>query len=336
MGWDGATLWMLPRAARAIETGCSVFTMNLVRGHYLSDRRASTLVRVMKYADKGYGIRFLPSYISSLAGRTRTSRNPVLDGRPLDLSSIAAEQRQRTSDTVQDALNRADSFYTTNAFDVWEMERRGEVSLTTINWASNSYEDEVYINWDPHFDIAEFQQQIVYSNKAEIANWIETDLHDRLFPQGIVNPEDLDDRFQRITCAPSVDEVLSRKKDVMLQVLLPCDFAVYANDLVSQAQAHAGLRETKLLMPMVRQFNFLGAPNPQTDGLFLWRVGKELMWQQLDRRIDEVFEVLYAFRRVNKHLRADPALQAPRLSKELARGGVDSEFDAFALWVGSN
>jgi hypothetical protein len=57
MGWDGEQVWMLPRAARALESmlspffvmplpdlsvaGCNVFTMNLIQGHYLSERRAS-------------------------------------------------------------------------------------------------------------------------------------------------------------------------------------------------------------------------------------------------------------------------------------------------------
>jgi hypothetical protein len=65
MGWDGKDLWMLPRAARALESqlinaspashiridvdpccrmaiaGYNVFTMNVVEGHYLGERRAS-------------------------------------------------------------------------------------------------------------------------------------------------------------------------------------------------------------------------------------------------------------------------------------------------------
>ncbi|KAJ6616500.1 hypothetical protein B0H10DRAFT_2037383 [Mycena sp. CBHHK59/15] len=52
MGWDGSELWMLPRAARALETGYNVFTMDLVLGHYLCARRESELKRVFKYADK--------------------------------------------------------------------------------------------------------------------------------------------------------------------------------------------------------------------------------------------------------------------------------------------
>ncbi|KAF8307465.1 hypothetical protein DL93DRAFT_2101256 [Clavulina sp. PMI_390] len=68
MGWDGNDLWALPRAARAIETGYNVFTMNFVHGHFLGERRASQEGRVFKYADRGYGIRILPSYIKALRG----------------------------------------------------------------------------------------------------------------------------------------------------------------------------------------------------------------------------------------------------------------------------
>lgn len=66
IGFDGTQVLMLPRCARAIETGYSVFTMDLVWGHSLGDRRASQDFRVFKYAERGFGIRFLPSYARSL------------------------------------------------------------------------------------------------------------------------------------------------------------------------------------------------------------------------------------------------------------------------------
>ena len=66
IGFDGSRVLMLPRCARAIETGYSVFTMDLVWGHHLSDRRASQDNRVFKYADRGFGMRILPSYCRSL------------------------------------------------------------------------------------------------------------------------------------------------------------------------------------------------------------------------------------------------------------------------------
>lgn len=66
IGFDGSRALMLPRCARAIETGYSVFTMDLIWGHHLSDRRETQQSRVFKYADRGFGLRILPSYAKSL------------------------------------------------------------------------------------------------------------------------------------------------------------------------------------------------------------------------------------------------------------------------------
>lgn len=66
VGFDGSRVLMLPRCARAIETGYSVFTMDLIWGHHLSNRRETQESRVFKYADRGFGLRILPSYAKSL------------------------------------------------------------------------------------------------------------------------------------------------------------------------------------------------------------------------------------------------------------------------------
>ena len=66
IGFDGSRVLMLPRFARALETGYSVFTMDLIWGHHLGDRRATQEKRVFKYADRGFGLRILPSYAKSL------------------------------------------------------------------------------------------------------------------------------------------------------------------------------------------------------------------------------------------------------------------------------
>ena len=82
VGFDGSRVLMLPRCARAMETGYgnfssqsrsrtdqtsySTFTMDLIFGHPLADRRASQEIRLLKYADRGFGLRILPSYAKSL------------------------------------------------------------------------------------------------------------------------------------------------------------------------------------------------------------------------------------------------------------------------------
>ncbi|KAJ7138503.1 hypothetical protein C8R43DRAFT_1019340 [Mycena crocata] len=363
MGWDGATLWMLPRTARALETGCSVFTMNLISGHYLSDRRASTQERIFKYADKGYGIRILPSYISSL---TATKSVPgQRSGPKFDILSIANEERAFTAQQakqtpsymlLESLIPRRAGYRGSRCLKgfrifmrwvaLWEMGQRNEVELRKNIWASTAYQDAMInydeaptpqYKWDEQFDIAVFEKHISRSNTEEITDWFETDYHHRLEPHGIMDSRgsygDHLTVFRRMTCGPTVESILARTQDIMMQVLLPCAFAVYANDLVSRAQASAGLPEEQLLVPVVSKCNFLQEPGPQTDGLFYWRIGKELMWQQLDRRIDEVFEMLYVFRRVNESLRESDLLQAERFRGELSRREIYGEFDAFSTWV---
>ena len=66
VGFDGTHVYMLPRCARALETGYSTVTMDLIWGHFLGDRRATRETRVFAYADRGFGLRILPSYAKSL------------------------------------------------------------------------------------------------------------------------------------------------------------------------------------------------------------------------------------------------------------------------------
>ena len=70
VGFDGSHVKMLPRCARALETGYSTFTMDLIWGHYLGNRRATRENRLFKYADRGFGLRILPCYVQSLENNT--------------------------------------------------------------------------------------------------------------------------------------------------------------------------------------------------------------------------------------------------------------------------
>ena len=66
LGYNGHQVLMLPRCARAIETGFNVFTMDLLWGHNLGHRQSSYLSSISKFADWGFGIRILPCYVRSL------------------------------------------------------------------------------------------------------------------------------------------------------------------------------------------------------------------------------------------------------------------------------
>ncbi|KAK0542677.1 hypothetical protein OC845_006500 [Tilletia horrida] len=82
LAYDGTEVYMLPRTARAIITSYTVFTMDLIHGSFLSSRKATQDQRVFKYASRGFGLRFLPSYIEALPQvptTERTSMDPDVD-----------------------------------------------------------------------------------------------------------------------------------------------------------------------------------------------------------------------------------------------------------------
>ena len=77
MGFNGTTVLILPRCARALETGYTVFCSDLVCGHSSRTRRSTQIGRVLKYTDRGFGIRFLPSYVRELGNIIDASRTGV-------------------------------------------------------------------------------------------------------------------------------------------------------------------------------------------------------------------------------------------------------------------
>ncbi|KAJ7128823.1 hypothetical protein C8R43DRAFT_1074699 [Mycena crocata] len=370
MGWDGSELWMLPRAARALETGYSVFTMNLIQGHYLSERRATQEQRVFKYANKGYGIRILPSYLVSLDTAKGRLEDIARDENlfELDIDAIAKASRRWTravaeETTICSHLNLENKHQLSaepqgrscltglslfmRHVALWEMEQRGEVDIDDKEWASTeygdapestlTYDDTPSYTWGPEFNIPDFEHQIDAFNLRQVRSWISQEdfLDKHSFKDGGKELKDA----ARLTYGSTTAAVLDPKHDVVLPVLLPCDFAAFANKLVSEAQATAGIKVEKILTPAVKAHTHLIVKTDSgdaTEGVFLWRIGSELMWQQLDRRIDEVFEALYAFyrakdRSINQY--QDLRLVS-NLSKRAIRPTVEDEFDAFARWVG--
>lgn len=122
VGYDGVRPWLLPRCIRALEStqfhpvwptwaeyiaaGTNVFTMDLISEHYLGDRKATRDQRVFKYANKGYGIDILPSYIAALSTYgTKEHVEPLTRGErlyvDLSLDSRAAEARKWTEEAIQ-------------------------------------------------------------------------------------------------------------------------------------------------------------------------------------------------------------------------------------------
>lgn len=97
---------------------------------------------------------------------------------------------------------------------------------------------------------------------------------------------------KKITWANTAEEISSPTSDCSTVLLLPKDFAEYANELLMEAR---GLEDPPLIfVPVPRSDEEKDEEDEdekfETEGryeLYVWRVSSTMMWQQHDRRIDE-------------------------------------------------
>lgn len=141
--------------------------------------------------------------------------------------------------------------------------------------------DFVYsYKWNPFFNLRDLIEHIKRSNRNEITGWLETDLTGRLETHGLV----WTDPAQRMTYSPDMDGLLDSINDIRIPLFLPCDLAAHLNGVVNQGQAEAHLPLKDVLKPASANCDY---SHGEDEGLYMWSVDSDLMWQQTDRRIDE-------------------------------------------------
>ncbi|KAJ6605404.1 hypothetical protein DFH09DRAFT_1067677 [Mycena vulgaris] len=379
MGWDGSELWMLPRTARALESMSYLycfpfpsaepnFCSRIQRLHHelgpgplfvRAPRNTGTEVFIFPYPP-GTGVECLLFRVFKYAKKaiataarlwTKAVITEVLPspGRWDELvSHLDLENRHQTSSEPQERSCLTGFSLFMRHVALWEMEQRGEIVIDEKEWASTQYNDSVHsvlayddtpsYTWGEAFNIPDFTLEIDRFNLRQITDWLEAD---RNFPELHNISEDCEEftSAARVTHGPTVAKVMDRGHDIVMAVLLPANFAAFANRLVTEAQAATGLRVEMILKPAVTsQKHLIVDPesSDKTQGIFLWRIGRELMWQQLDRKIDETFEVLYAFYRANDRTHGgwEDIRLLTHLSKRAIRPTIEDEFAAFARWVG--
>lgn len=388
-GYDGENVWMLPRFVRAMETGTSIFTMDLINGHYLGDRKATRDPRVFKYANKGYGVRILPSYQSALSTYTSSeqtrliSRGENLFPAPLTLKDLATGARTWTDNCVDRFLklghkNRPLYSHThvyppiktdgnlpvfTHALlesdmqrsseplgrscltgfslfmrhvALWEEEVKGKIAICDKYWAENtygndfahsSYDDSPEYEWNESFNIEDFSKSIDLFNDREREGF--TEAYESIewcrddAPLAI-------SAAARLTYGTSVDKVLSKEKDIRIPLILKEKFVEFANTAILKVLEEVGIKDCPPPLEALR------VKNSDKERAYMWRLSDVLNWQMIDRRIDEIREMLWAFHRGNDQAQYEERIYhvMEQISKRAIRTSVEEEMEAFVIWVG--
>ncbi|KAF8325551.1 uncharacterized protein EI90DRAFT_3146663 [Cantharellus anzutake] len=401
-GYDGADVWLLPRCVRALETGLIVFTMDLIDGHYLGDRKATRDQRVFKYANKGYGICILPSYLDFLAvyndpeALTDISRGEDLienfsidsaakdardwtstvikrylfvghgnkpfhvgvphlntdltkpiqspDGKPVFSHAMLESYGQITSEPLWRSCLTDFSLFMRHVA-LWEAEVAGEIHIFEDLFASDaygegsrsfiSYDDTPAYKWDAEFSIPEFKRAIEKFNSRESDfsdNW-------RTFAKGQSFGRLPRDVVARVTYGDSVLEVMSPGKDIRIPLVMTTSVVGWANEIIETALQECGMKFGSE-QPLVAfgPSEDEDYEDSRDETVALWRLDKTTNWQMLDRRIDEVREVLWAFHRANERMIAEHERRLKyfktNISRRAIRDSIEDEAAAFVRWVG--
>ena len=172
IGFNGTRILMLPRCARAVETGYSVFTMDLIWGHRLSPRGASQENRILKYADRGFGLRILPSYARSLEEDNLEAaifRKPVS---PVTASASAENTIDDENDSSLPARKPCGQFEP----GLKTLKRIAYLAQNFIHRfdlgasSTETYDDTPTYTWDENFSIRDLELTIETSNDELWAN----------------------------------------------------------------------------------------------------------------------------------------------------------------------
>ncbi|KAF8319264.1 hypothetical protein DL93DRAFT_2164482 [Clavulina sp. PMI_390] len=395
IGFDGKDAWMLPRAARALETGYSVFTMDVVHGHYLGDRRASQDYRILKYADKGFGLRFMPSYLDSLhtqadidqaavgsrdrhdrllkfedilhRGKTWTTR--LLEVRVgtdySHPSSIAPEdisdRKVKSSEPlVRSSLQTFEQFV--RHVTLWEAACRGEIVLLKrrSEWEDYNdaqspigYDEGPQYAWDEFATFDKLQDAINSLHQKERWQYVGNlevygvdipgldgqrwNSSDTIVAEGLRTHEQ---HIRRMKLGNTLAEVLGSGGDSEIPIHLPPTVMLKCNELIAAALRDHDLPCTEPSITPALKDDLIAAITSTYSEDFIpviWKIDSIRCWQLIDRRIDEAYEILWAFRAANAILDSEvndrTRLLITQLSKRAIRSKPEDEFASFARWV---
>ncbi|KIY61451.1 hypothetical protein CYLTODRAFT_495250 [Cylindrobasidium torrendii FP15055 ss-10] len=365
IGYDGAEVWMLPRFVRALETGYTNFTMDMVNGHYLGDRKSSRDTRIFKYAAKGFGLRFLPQYLDYLPSHLSVDRlasqadkwtqrcihnrilvdikvpiqvrgwPPAIGGTlPRIAHSDLDHYMQHSPGSGQSCLNGFSLLMRHVA--LWEEEAKGNVLIKERVYAENSYgeavafadlmyDDTPRYRWDQKFDMVDFCKEIRSFNQEETKIISQSLRH----YQADLKLDKAKNSVRRLTYGTDIDDIFSRVHDLEVILVLSEDFVSFSNSILEQAMTDVGHPSTFPPLTIISKSRIT------QECLVSWKLDYALNWQMLDRRIDELREVLWIYHNTFQHAvfshRAQQMIS--HAFRRSTRETEEEEGEAFAEWV---
>ncbi|KAL8953396.1 MAG: hypothetical protein Q9222_000773 [Ikaeria aurantiellina] len=327
LGFDGSRVLMLPRCARALETGYSVFTMDLVWGHHLAHRRESQEVRVFKYADRGFGLRILPSYVRTLDGESGSEtltgiadavKNSVHkhflespdSSAPVSSVGLFDMDDPKMTDGQPNGRNGLGIFQTLlRHATIWHLDAAGLLRLdrssltgpTYDRWGS--YDGLPTYDWGPtiHATMAMYQGDVeIYNNKLFDKLRLVICQKLGIDPQWGRYRNYLTRRIRHVIV--ETDLAAAQSRQITTPLIIPMELEVYIKDVLSAdygemvKQALSSVlipvHDSSKWDPQVMQMPPLHDTNDGSGNARYWLGTNTSMWSGQHWLLDEVAELL--------------------------------------------
>ncbi|KAJ7175593.1 hypothetical protein C8R46DRAFT_1030632 [Mycena filopes] len=237
MAWDGTTMWMLPRAARALQGLSFLFQPLVVDLITTSPSR-------MQYLHHGHGsgpLLVRPPSKSPTASLPQYNL-PVLETEARTWVDQMLVHGSRPQTLLSQRPSILSGFTTLMHYVFYQQYTGTSISqmLPDYNTCEPvSYEDtyeptpRLQYQWNEAFNHGRLRTHVMHSNMNDVDEWIRADSEGYLRQHGIACGDQLN-HAQRMTFASTVKDLLAEESDIRLAVLLPTNFATYANELITE------------------------------------------------------------------------------------------------------
>ncbi|KAF7332333.1 hypothetical protein MKEN_00115000 [Mycena kentingensis (nom. inval.)] len=294
VAWDGSVLWITPRAMRALETGYNCFRVDMLGGKFRLKRYGSSMNRIVKYANRGFGVNFLPVDIGSPTNLTtmeivsqkardyRWGFHELYGGPPL--VSFLTFMKHET---------------------LWTLVRRGDVKLKA---ATDAEEEDMSsyvqprLGWGPDVPFGQLAADATALNEKRNKTSHEGIMHllDAFYPA-----KREDSRHQVVSDAvfgtrsvlfgDTVESVVGYGCDLTRVVMLPISLATFFNDSITKVQVLKKLRIGTTFVPVHSDEQWGSMSSPRRLRPYVWSIPSEQMWENLDPVLDAVYRVAGVF-----------------------------------------
>ncbi|KAF3162470.1 hypothetical protein TWF225_007775 [Orbilia oligospora] len=179
IGYTGDNVLLLPRCARALETGYAIFTLDMIHGHHLNERRETQESRLLKYAQRGFGVRILPEFCQmvEIDFSKRRVTHPFIDQAVGDLGGSHRYWYRHEAPETPDVVSGIQAVRRVFAAGE-DMVHRFYIGRTEVS-APEDYDDEDGFYSDP-------EDQNTYNHSDYyLFDWVDPDTGDKMrLPKG--------------------------------------------------------------------------------------------------------------------------------------------------------